>query len=83
MQRPRRFAASLTVVRSDRSCSPAARVSGCGEVAISSTGSSSSGLTCSDSPCSSSTASIAFASASVSESRIINSSSIPIVKLGR
>ena len=76
----RRPAASATERRSARSCSPAARVSGCGSVAISSTGSSSSGLTWSSSPpCSSSTSSIALASASDSESRIISSSSIPIV----
>src|SRR4029079_16619241 len=43
---------------------------------------SSSGFTESSSPYSSSTASIALASASEPESRIISSSSIPIVKLG-
>ena len=82
MHSPRRPAASLTPRRSSRSWRPAAAVFGCGLVAISSTGSSSSGLTSSVSPYSSSTASIAFASANVSESRIISSSSIPIVKLG-
>ena len=76
----RRSAAALTARRSSRSCRPAALVSGCGVVAISSTGSSSSGLTWSSSPpCSSSTSSIALASASDPDSRIISSSSIPIV----
>ena len=51
-------------------------------MAISSTDSSSSGLTDRSSPYSSSTASIALTSANEPESRIISSSSIPIVKLG-
>src|SRR3954452_17971321 len=82
MHRLRRPAASATSWRSRRSSRPAAAVSGCGVVAISSTDSSSSGLTLSSSPYSSRTASIALARANVSESRIISSSSIPIVKLG-
>src|SRR4051794_3593237 len=82
MHSPRRSAAAITARRSERSSSPASRVFGCGAVLISSTGSRSSGLTDSPSPNSSRMASIAFASASDSESRIISSSSIPIVKLG-
>src|SRR5215208_3524269 len=82
MHRLRRAAASATSLRNCRSSRPAERVSGCGSVAISRTDSSSSSLTCSPSPYSSRTASIALARANVSESRIMSSSSMPIVKLG-
>src|SRR4051812_35637934 len=82
IRRPRRPAASATPRRSARRSWPAARAFGCGVVAISRTDSSSSGLTLSPSPYSSSTVSIALVSDNDSESRIISSSSIPIVKLG-
>ena len=76
--RPRARAVAITWSRRPRNCTPASRVLRAGLVEISSTDSMSSGLI-SPSGASSRSSSIALTRSSPSRSRIINSSSIPIV----
>ena len=85
MRSPLLAAVSVTRRRSALSCAPASVTSAQGAVQISSTDSISSGLISPASSCageSSSSDSIAWASSSEPSSRIISSSSTPIVKLG-